>query len=141
MSKSNALEIDLVEYIFKRTALPWAGDTVGYLALHTADPGEAGDQSTSEIVYTGYARLAMNLDGVTTPFWTRVGSRVSNQSLIQFGKCTGGALPVTATHWSMGRTLGAAGQIYYKGALTDPLVINLNIRPQFPADTLGTTED
>ena len=31
-----------------------------YLALHTADPGELGNsQSTSEIAYTGYARVAI----------------------------------------------------------------------------------
>jgi hypothetical protein len=141
MSKSNALEQELLDWVFMRTACPWAGETVGYLALHTADPGEGGVQTTSEIAYTGYGRVAMNLDGVTTPCWQRVGSRVSNLTLVQFGKCTGGSLPVTATHWSFGRTLAAGGGIYYKGQLTDPLVINLNIRPQYPPDTLGTTED
>lgn len=141
MSKSNATEQDLLEYIFRRTAIPWAGDTVAYLALHTADPGEAGDQQTSEIAYTGYARVALNLDGVTTPYWERTASRINNQSLIQFGKCTGGSLPTTATHWSLGRTLASNGQILYKGQLTDPLVVNLNVRPQFPTNTLGVTED
>ena len=42
MSKSNTLEQELLDWIFKRTACPWAGETVGYLALHSGDPGEGG---------------------------------------------------------------------------------------------------
>ncbi len=28
-----------------------------YVSLHTGDPGEAGDQTTSEAAYTSYARV------------------------------------------------------------------------------------
>jgi hypothetical protein len=30
-----------------------------HYSLHTADPGEAGDQTTSEVTYTSYARVAV----------------------------------------------------------------------------------
>ena len=41
MPKSNATETDLLNLVFKATALPWAAATQLDLHLHTADPGEA----------------------------------------------------------------------------------------------------
>jgi hypothetical protein len=59
MSKSNSLENALLLLIFNNTNFANVGDATGvrgsttagslYLSLHTADPGEAGDQTTSEI--------------------------------------------------------------------------------------------
>ena len=66
MSKSNVFENDLLKLIFNATPIAGLADNAAsspvtnlYLALHTADPGEAGDQTTSEISYTGYTRLAV----------------------------------------------------------------------------------
>jgi hypothetical protein len=51
MSKSNAFETDLLGLIFNGTAITTIADNAAstpltnlYLALHTADPGEAGNQ-------------------------------------------------------------------------------------------------
>jgi len=66
MSKSNATELDLLNYIFKKTAFPWDAVTNLELHLHTADPGEAGITTTS-----------------------------SNAALIQFPQCTGGSNTIT----------------------------------------------
>jgi hypothetical protein len=67
MSASNAFETDILLLVFNNTDIANIGDAAGlqnsvaagslYVALHTADPGEAGNQSTSETTYTGYARL------------------------------------------------------------------------------------
>ena len=69
MSLTNTAEANLLNLIFLN--LDWAniGDASGlqnsatagsfYVSLHTSDPGEAGDQSTNEIAYTGYARVAV----------------------------------------------------------------------------------
>lgn len=56
MSKSNALEADVVKYV----------------SLHTGDPGEAGDQTTNEATYAGYARVAVARD---SGGWTVTGSQ------------------------------------------------------------------
>lgn len=63
MSFSNAAETGIMKLLFQ--AVAWANiadntatspDTNISMALHTADPGEAGTQSTSEATYTSYAR-------------------------------------------------------------------------------------
>ena len=63
MSKGNTFEDDLLKLIFNATGIPDLADndqtspaTTLSVALHTADPGEAGTQATSETAYTGYAR-------------------------------------------------------------------------------------
>ena len=58
MSKSNSFETSLLQHIFNNTAIANVGDATGlpasatagslWVSLHTADPGEAGTQSTSE---------------------------------------------------------------------------------------------
>ena len=63
MSKGNSTENDVLSLFFLKTLPAWAGtlsatgDTNITVALHTADPGEAGTQSTSEATYTSYARV------------------------------------------------------------------------------------
>ena len=69
MSKSNAFETSLLGLLFNNTDIANIGDAAGlqnsaaagslYLALHTADPGEAGDQTTNECTYGSYARVAV----------------------------------------------------------------------------------
>lgn len=140
MSKSNALENDLLLYIFNNTTPPWNSDAGFYMALHSADPGEGGTQSTSELTtgeYVGYARQLLARNSTDLPV---TGSSVANGVQIQFPICTGGT-GVTATHWSIGRLSSGAGQILYKGALNSSLAISLNVRPQFSASALGITED
>lgn len=136
MSKSNATETDLLAKVFTNTALPWDGVTNLYLSLHTADPGEAGDQTTSECAYTSYARVAVARSGVG---WTVAGSSSVNAAQIQFPICTGGS--ETATHVGIGTTSSGAGQLLYKGALTSSLAISNNVRPQFAASALQVQED
>ena len=137
MSKANATENDLLAKIFKATALPWDAITDIYIALHTADPGEAGDQTTSEATYTSYDRVAVVRSGSG---WTVVGNAASNAGLIQFPQCTGGSN--TITHVSVGTAdAPSAGQILYSGALNSPLSVSNLIQPQFAIGALSITED
>jgi len=60
MSKGNTFESDILKLFFNATAIADLAqdDTTGpattiTVALHTADPGEAGDQTTNETAYTG----------------------------------------------------------------------------------------
>jgi hypothetical protein len=136
MSKSNTTENDFVKYAFNGTAISWAAATNLYVALHTADPGEAGDQTTNEADYTGYARVAVSRDGAG---WTVSGNQASNTGEVTFPECTAGAN--TITHVSIGLVSSGASQILYSGALTASINISALITPRFPAGTLAVQED
>ncbi len=135
MSKSNTLENQIVALLFNNTALPWSNTNL-YVALHTADPGEAGDQTTSEATYTGYARVAVSRDSAG---WTVSSNQASNTAEITFPECTGGSN--TITHVSVGLGATSTSQILYKGALTASISVSNLITPRFPAGTLVMQED
>lgn len=59
MSKSNATENDTINSLLRGVDPTWRSDTNRYIALHTADPGEAGTAITSECAYGSYARVAV----------------------------------------------------------------------------------
>lgn len=149
MSLSNAAESDLLSLIFKNTNWANLGDATGlqgsttagslYIALHTADPGETGDQTTSEIAYTNYARVAVARNGTQ---WTVSGTaptQVANANAVTFATC--GASGGTATHFSIGRASSGTGEIIVSGALTSSLAISNGITPSFAANQLVATAD
>ncbi|MFN9843803.1 MAG: hypothetical protein ACK52I_07000 [Pseudomonadota bacterium] len=146
MSMTNQAEHALLDLIFLNTDWANIGDASGlqnsaaagsfYVSLHTADPGEAGSQTTSEASYTGYARVSVNR---TSGGWTRSGSTISNTALVQFAQCTGGS--ATVTHFGIGTDSTAAGNLIFKGALTSSLSISNGIQPQFSAGQLTVTVD
>lgn len=146
MSLTNTAEANLLNLIFLN--LDWAniGDASGlqnsatagsfYVSLHTSDPGEAGDQSTNEIAYTGYARVAV---ARTSGGFTLTTSTISNTALVQFPQCTGGS--GTATHFGIGTDSTGAGNLIFKGSLTSSLSVSNGIQPQFAAGALTVTVD
>lgn len=147
MSMTNEAEQALIDLLFLNTDWANVGDAAGlqnsaaagvfYISLHTADPGEAGTQSTSEgTIYTSYARVAVARSGAG---WTRVGSTVSNAALVQFPACTGSSC--TATHFGIGTDSSGAGHLIASGALTSSLAISNGIQPQFAAGALTATVD
>lgn len=135
MPKGNTTITDLLNEIFKTTALPWAANTHLYVALHTANPGAGGSQTTSECAYGSYARVAVVRSALG---WTVSGQSSSNAALVQFPTCTSGS--ETATHVSIGTTSSGAGQIVYVGALNTSLPIATTIQPQFAIGALTATE-
>ena len=146
MSMTNAAEAALLDLLFLNTDWANIGDAAGlqnsatagsfYISLHTADPGEAGDQSTNEASYTGYARVAV---ARTAGGWTRTVSTIANTALVQFAQCTGGS--ATVTHFGIGTDLSGAGNLILKGALTSSLSISNGIQPQFAAGAMTATVD
>lgn len=135
MSKGNTTEADYVAFMFNATAMPSYGSIL-YVSLHTADPGEAGNQTTSECAYGAYARVAVTRD---TDGWDVVGNQASNDDQITFPECTSGS--ETITHVAIGTASSGTGQILYSGALTDSIAVSLNITPLFPIAALVVTED
>jgi len=147
MSKSNQFEQQLLLLVFNNTDIANIGDAAGlqnsatagslYLALHTADPGEAGTQATSEAAYTPYARVAVARSGAG---WTVTGNNVTNAADIVFATASGGT-PEVITHWSVGKESSGATDILYKGAFSSSLTVNNNIAPRAIAGAININED
>lgn len=135
MSFSNASETAVLNQIFKGTALPWNANTDLWIALHTADPGEAGSAVTSEATYGGYARIVLTR---ATDF-TVAGNQISNANLEQFAQCSSGSN--TITHASIVDTASGAGEIIVRAALSTSIPVSTGIQPQFAANGLVFTLD
>ena len=141
MSKGDTYENALLKLIFNATAVAdLAQDdttspaTTLTVALHTADPGEAGTQATNETAYTGYARVAV---ARTTGGWTVTGNSVSPAANIDFGECTASAGgPIT--HFSVGT--GVSSKLLYSGTVTPNITMAVGVIPRIKT-TSTITED
>lgn len=141
MSKGNAFENDLLKLIFNGTPIADLADddqsspaTTLSVALHTADPGEAGDQTTSETAYTGYGRVTV---ARTTGGWTVTTNSVSPLANVTFGECT--ASPGAAiTHFSVGT--GVGDKLLYSGTMTPNITMAVGVSPVLKS-TSTVTED
>ena len=146
MSKGNTFENDLLLLVFNNTNAALIGDATGlrgsttagslYVSLHTGDPGEAGDQTTSEIAYTGYARVAVARSGAG---FTVTGNSVSPAATVTFGAMTAGA-GGTATHFAIGTAASGTGKVLYKGAISPTISVVNGVTPQLTTAT-AITED
>lgn len=143
MSKGNTFENDLLKLIFNATAIANLADNAASspltnlsVALHTADPGEAGTQSTSEATYGSYARVSV---ARTTGGWTASSAgSTSPVANIDFPQATSGS--ETITHFSIGPTGGGATKIFYSGTVTPNIVVSTGVTPRLTtASTI--TED
>lgn len=148
MSKGDTMENSMLLLFFNNTAFANIGNAAGlqpsgaagslYVSLHTADPGEAGDQTTSEATYTGYIRI-----GVVRAAggWTVAANQVSNTAAITYGACT--AVPNVITYFAIGTDAAGAGTLLYSGAITSPVAglnVNVGITPQFAIGACVVTE-
>lgn len=136
MSKGDTFENDFLKLIFNATPIANIADNAAtspltnlYLSLHTADPGEAGNQTTNEINYTGYARVPVARSGAG---WTVTGNSVSPAADILFGTMTAGA-GGTATHGVIGTDPSGAGKILWSGTLTPNIIVANGVTPKILA--------
>jgi hypothetical protein len=137
VSFSNSAENSLWLLIFNNTNMANVGDATGlrgsstagslYVTLHSADPGEAGNQGTSEITaaqHGGYARQAV---ARSSAGWTVSGTaptQVVNAADIVWPVGTAGSGTI-AKFFSIGvsATLGDTGVIIVSGELLGPAVV------------------
>ncbi len=143
MSKTNSLENSLLLLIFNNTNIANIGDATGlrgstvagslYFSLHTADPDETGDQTTSEAGYTSYARVAVARSGAG---WTVTNNSVSPASAVTFPAGSGGS--GTVTHFGVGTASSGAGVLLYKGTVSPSIVTGNGITPQLSTGTAIT---
>ncbi len=105
---SDYLEQKLLNHTFRNTAYTSPGASV-YVALHTADPTDAG--TGTEASYTNYARVAVTA-------WDAPGTSRATQNTNAISFATPGSSQ-TVTHigiWDNGTT--GAGNLLFYGALT-----------------------
>jgi hypothetical protein len=142
MSKGNTFENDWMKLIFNATAIGNIADNASsspltnlYVSLHTADPGEAGSQTTSECAYTSYARVAVERSGSG---WTVTNNSVSPAANIDFPAATGGT--ETVTHFAVGTASSGTGKLLYSGTVTPNIAVSSGVTPRLTtASTI--TED
>jgi hypothetical protein len=143
MSKANTFENDLLNLIFRGTAIANIADNAAtspltnlYIAGHTADPGEADAQNTSEVAYTSYARVAVPR---TTGGWSAAsGGSISPAANIDFPVGSGGT--GTITHFTVGTASSGVGKVLYSGTVTPNIVTGNGIQPRLTTATT-ITED
>jgi len=142
MSKGDTFENDLLKLIFNATAIANIADNAAtspltnlYMALHTADPGEAGSQTTSEAAYGAYARVAV---ARTSAGWTVTTNSVSPVANIDFPAATSGS--ETETYASVGTLVSTAGKILYSGAISPTIAVSNGVTPRLTTAST-VTED
>lgn len=142
MSLSNAFENDLMRLIFNATPIANVADNAAtapltnlQYSLHTADPGEAGDQTTSEATYTGYARVAV---ARTSGGHTVTNNSVSPAANIDFPAGTGGS--GTATHFAVGSAASGTGKILFSGTVTPNIVTGSGVTPRLTTSSTITLD-
>lgn len=117
--KTNSLENAWLLHYFNNSAIANVGDATGlpaaatvgslHLSAHTAFPGEAGAQNTSECAYTGYARQAVARSGAGFTVST---NSVTNAATVAFGQKTAGA-DETIFYVGIGRSASGVGTLDY----------------------------
>lgn len=133
-SMSTGLKGDFLNALLQGTSPAWLGDTNLYLSLHTADPGVGGNQTTNEVSYTGYARVAVIR---TSAGWTISGGVGQNAATVNFPACTGGS--ATGTYLAIGRSSSGTGTLLARIPLGSSITIVSGITPSFPAGSITLT--
>ena len=142
MSKGNTYENDLLKLIFNATAIANIADNAAsgpltslYVSLHTADPGEAGDQTTNECAYTSYARVAVARSGAG---FTVTNNSVSPAADVSFPAATGGS--ETATYFAIGTASSSTGKLLCSGTVSPNISISNGVTPKLTTAST-VTED
>lgn len=149
--KGNTLSSDVLSLILNAVAIGNIADNTAtspatnlYVSLHTADPGGGGNQTTNEVAYTGYARVAVARSS-GSPQWTvtnpGTGGQAVNAAQVSWPACTAGT--ATAAWFAVGTASSGTGKVLYRGQITSPsggLAVSAGITPQSPAGNLVLTE-
>jgi len=142
MSISNATETAILRLVFQ--AVAWSGYADNAAAapeanivvgLHTADPTDTGNMSSSEVAYTSYVRanVARSATG-----WAEVSGAVSPVANIDFTAGTGGS--GTVSFFSTGKSGGGAAAILWSGTVTPNIVTGSGVTPRLTTATTITLD-
>jgi hypothetical protein len=145
VSFGNTAENSLLLLLLQNTAWANVGNAGGlqpstvagsfFVALHTATPGQTGNQSTSEAAYTNYARVGV---ARSSAGWTVSGSNPTlgtNAAATTFAQSGSG--PEVETFFSVGVASSGATVMLWFGGLTSSLTVNNLITPSFALGALS----
>ena len=150
MSKSNSFETAFLALIFQNSNIANIGDATGvrgsstagslYVSLHSADPGETGSQTTNEVTYGSYARVAV---ARSAGGWTVSGNQASPVAAITFPTGTSGTVAQNATYAGVGTDSSGAGTLLFRAQISNGgLYTGTMMTPVLNASTgFVTTED
>lgn len=142
MAKGTTFISDLLKLICNGTAIANLADNAAsgpltnlYLSLHSADPS-AGDQTTSEISYTGYARVAIARSSAAL--------LVSGTSVVLVADALfpipTGLASAPASFAALGTASSGGGKVLWSGPITPSITIELGNAPILEAgSTIGET--
>ena len=145
--KASTFENALLKLVFNGNTVTGIADNTGStpatvlcLALHTADPGSGGTQTTNEAAYGSYARVAVNRN---SGGWTVSGNQVALTAIEQFPAATSGS--ETETYFSIavptsGSTCTGSLVILYRGPVTPNIVVTTGVTPELTTSTLVTEQ-
>lgn len=145
MSKTNDFENDLLLLVFNAVAIANIADNAAsgpltnlWVSLHTADPGEAGEQDTSETAYPSYDRISV---ARSTAGWTVTANSVSPKADITFTESSTGA-GSTITHFGVGvsSAAGSSSKLLYSGTVTPNISVASGVTPRLTTAS-AITED
>jgi hypothetical protein len=133
--KTTTFSADFLKLILNAVAIANIADNAAsspltniYIGLHTSDPGTSGNQTTNEISYTGYARVAVSRSS-GSPAWTVTSNAISPNSAVTFGAMTAGA-GGTATHVGIGTASSSTGKLLWSGAISPTISVVNGVTPQ-----------
>jgi hypothetical protein len=142
------LQADLLKLVLNGVAKANMADNAAssplanlYVSLHTSDPTNAGNQTSSEISYTGYARVAVARNP-SSPAWTVSGTSPAvavPTSPIVFGTMTGGT-GGTATYAVIGTASSGTGELLWKGAISPSISVVNGVAPPLGITTSVTMD-
>ncbi|MBK9497055.1 MAG: hypothetical protein IPO08_21590 [Xanthomonadales bacterium] len=139
---ANTFENDLAKLIFQATAIANIADNAAaspltnlQFSLHSADIGETGDQTTNEIAYTSYARVAV---ARTSGGFTVTANSVSPVANVDFPAGTGGT--GTATDFGVGTAATLAGKVLFYGDITPSITCGNGVTPRLTTATAMTID-
>lgn len=138
-ASSNAL----LKLILQAIAIPGLADNAAaaplaaiYVSLHTAVPGAGATQTTNEVVYPGYARVAVTRGPAG---WVVAGNVANLVAALEFVEVSGTGV-ASATHIGIGTALAGNGILLTYGALDPVIPIQAGVAPRLKTTTKVTFE-
>lgn len=133
----------LLKLILQGIAIPGLADNAAaaplaavYVSLHTAVPGAGANQTTNEVAYPGYARVAVTRSPAG---WAVAGNIANLVAAMEFIEVSGAGV-ASATHLGVGTAAAGNGILLTYGALDPVIPIQAGVAPRLKTTTKVTFE-
>lgn len=138
--KSSYLENAFLKLVFNDGTIDQlASANTLYVGLHTGDPTDGGDQTSSEISYVNYERVPV---ARANTGWVVTANSASPVEMIVFPACGAPAsnvavTPATsvATYFSVGVAPAGVGTLLYTGMIHPTITVSSGVTPRLGTNT------